>query len=146
MLFYVKWLLIRHCIESKNPREDQYSINHGFGFGVGLRGHSLNELTIAQINSNYIPQAGDNQCPALTRLHIQPNDQQEVPQLLMGVALYRSGLVLRDAWGPLLHVLIPDETDRLTVAFNSDFMFDQFICSHNFLMHSSVRYLFQHLF
>ena len=39
--FDAKWPLISHCIESKNPREDQYGINHCFG--VGLRGHSLNE-------------------------------------------------------------------------------------------------------
>jgi hypothetical protein len=30
----VKWLLIRHYIESKNPREDQYSINHGLELGI----------------------------------------------------------------------------------------------------------------
>jgi hypothetical protein len=36
-----KWPLISHCIESKNPREDQYGINHCFG--VGLRDHLLNE-------------------------------------------------------------------------------------------------------
>ena len=29
VLLDVKWLLISHYIESKNPREDQYSVNHG---------------------------------------------------------------------------------------------------------------------
>ena len=65
----VKWLLIRHCIESKNPRKDQYSINHGFG--IGLSGHLVDENTIAEINRNYITHARDIQRPALTYLGLQ---------------------------------------------------------------------------
>ena len=65
----VKWLLIRHYIESKNPREDQHGINHCFG--VGLRGHLLNEQTMAEINHNHITHVGDIQKPALTYLDLQ---------------------------------------------------------------------------
>ena len=65
----VKWLLIRHYIESKNPREDQYSINHGFG--ACLRGHLVNELTIGGIAAHHITHAGDIQRPALTYLVLQ---------------------------------------------------------------------------
>ena len=36
-----KWPLIRHCIESKNPREDQYRINHSFD--VGLSGYLVDQ-------------------------------------------------------------------------------------------------------
>ena len=67
--FDAKWPLISHCVESKNPREDQYGINHCFG--VGLRGHLLNEQIIAQINHNHITHAGGKQCPPLTHLGIQ---------------------------------------------------------------------------
>ena len=56
MCFDVKWLLIRHYIESKNPREDQYGINHCFGVGSG--GHLFNEHTIAEINRNHITYSG----------------------------------------------------------------------------------------
>ena len=53
----VKWLLICYCIESKNPREDQYSINHGFC--ACLRGHLANELTIGGIAAHHITHAVD---------------------------------------------------------------------------------------
>jgi hypothetical protein len=43
----IKWLLISHYIESKDPREDQYSINHGFGINSG--DHLFDEHTIACI-------------------------------------------------------------------------------------------------
>ena len=51
----IKWLLIRHYIESKNPREDQYSVNHSFGVGD----HLFNEHTIAGITSPHITQLGE---------------------------------------------------------------------------------------
>ena len=60
----VKWLLISHYIESKNPREDQYSVNHSFGVGSG--DHLFDEHTIADINQNYITHSGGIQCPSLT--------------------------------------------------------------------------------
>ena len=68
MCLDVKWLLIRHCIESKNPREDQYSINHNFGVGSG--GHLFNEHTIAGMASHHITHAGGIQCRSLTHLGI----------------------------------------------------------------------------
>ena len=64
----VKWLLICHNIESKNPREDQYGINHGFG--VGLSGHLPNKQTIAGIAFHHITHAGDIRKPALTHLDL----------------------------------------------------------------------------
>ena len=62
--FDSKWPLICHYIESKNPREDQYSINHSFG--IGLSGHFIDEYTIADINRNYITHVRDIQRHALT--------------------------------------------------------------------------------
>ena len=51
----VKWLLVRHYIESKNPREDQYSVNNGSGVGD----HLFNEYIIAGITSPHITHAGE---------------------------------------------------------------------------------------
>ena len=62
----VKWLLIRHYIESKNPREDQYSVNHGFGVGD----HLFNEHLIAVITSPHITHAGDIRSLSLTPLEV----------------------------------------------------------------------------
>ena len=62
----VKWLLIRYYIESKNPREDQYGINHGFS--VSSEGYLFNEHTIAGITSRHIAHVGDIQKPALIYL------------------------------------------------------------------------------
>jgi hypothetical protein len=47
-----KWPLIRHCIESKNLREDQYRINHSFD--VGLSGYLVDQQTFAGIASCHI--------------------------------------------------------------------------------------------
>ena len=65
----VNWLLISHYIESKNPREDQYSINHCFG--VGLISYLVDQQIIAGIASHHITHVGDIQKPALTYLVLQ---------------------------------------------------------------------------
>ena len=65
----VKWLLIRNCIESKNPRKNQYSINREFA--IGLSGHFVDEHTIADINRNNITHVRDIQRPALTYFGLQ---------------------------------------------------------------------------
>ena len=64
-----KWLLIRHCIQSKNPREDQCCIN--YSFGVGLSVYLVDQKIISGIASHYITHAGDIQKPALTYLVLQ---------------------------------------------------------------------------
>ena len=65
----VKWLLIRHYIQSKNPGEDYYSINHGFS--VNSEGYLFNEYTLAGITSRHITHVGDIQKPALIYLVLQ---------------------------------------------------------------------------
>jgi hypothetical protein len=77
----VKWLLIRHYIESKNPREDQYSINHCFGVGD----HLFNEHTVAGIASHHITHVGDIQKPALTYLVLQSWTKKNLQQLKLSL-------------------------------------------------------------
>ena len=131
----VKWLLIRHYIESKNPREDQYSINHSFG--VGLSGHWVNERMHQRRDQQQLHHPGRGQSApwfypfAFTAKW--PISRPVIAAVLSAFSFNR--LVSRNAWNPLLLVIIPDKTNYLTVAFNADFVFGQFNCSHNFLVH-----------